>query len=174
MWSEKKFKWIQKLYLFSLWWWEMGKMEREKRKANKDKLSPSQQSTVLEARGTHCTRPLFPISILWAHLSSPAPVGSASMWIASQCQAGHSLLFWEPSPSTDVHSCNSEGQGGLYLKDKSTHGKSWWINHPVSTASDGLILEPLPCLLRASQWGWCPGAYRCNSLTKAYQGAKQW
>ena len=109
------------------------------------KLSPSWRSMVLGGKGHPLQQRLFSPSILWAHLSSPAPMDRASMWTASQCQAGHSLLSWGPSlPQRDPGTAQCEGQGGLPLKDKSTRGnESWWINHPGSTASDGLIPEPL-------------------------------
>ena len=92
----------QRRYIFFKWCKKHNDRtmyKEEWKDAEAVKLSPSQRCTVLGGKGHPLQQTLFSISILWAHLSSPVSMGSASMWTASQCQAGHSLLL-RTFPST--------------------------------------------------------------------------
>ena len=137
----------------------MGKLEREKEKGetktNSHQASGAQFS---EARGTHCSRPSSP--------SASSELISVRLlpWAVPACGKLLSARLATLSSSEDLPKHGGSRaqlqprRAGWFAFKGQIHSweKSWWINHPVSTASDGLILEPLPCLLRACPVGLMP------------------
>lgn len=145
-----------------------GKNGREKRKVKQRQTLTKPAGTVLGGPGAPTVLDPLPHQHPLSSSQVP-PVGSASMWIASQCQAGHSL-FWEPSQALEgaVPQLQLEGRWFLHLrqilmeklvdKPPSLHSL-WWVDS----------WSPLPCLLRHPSGADAQVPTWCLTPLQAYQ-----